>query len=250
MRHTRHPSISLALARSNSNLAGRLVQLQSCTDTLPASGNETTEPALRAPAPRAAHRCMGRRSAKRAAAAATDAASDGKKPKPPRVFRISATIVGPENVSPVPLVLDAATESKRAARQAEEAATITTQYLDTEEHRELFAKRFEAAVASACAKGGPVTLSKVITAMTKATGKVKITKRLKEKWCCDGFARDLWQISRHVPRQGLVAFPKGSSMPSEARAWRFSPSPAASRPPLAELPCEPSPSSSAGCVVC
>ena len=185
---------------------------------------------------------MARQSAKRPAAAATDAASDDKKQKQ-TVFSGSITVVAPEDVSPVTLVLDAVTESKRAARQAEDAAT---EVLHIKEPRgadsdavraasfELFATPFEAAVASACAKGGSVTLNEVITAMTKATGKVKIDKRLKLRFVRDGFKAGRWQISRLIPGKGQVPFPKGAPLDRQPLRWRFSPSPAA-RCPLADL---------------
>ena len=176
-----------------------------------------------------------RRAKRAAAAAATDAASDGKKSKPPRVFRISAKIVGPPNVSPLPLKLDATTESKRAARQAKEKATSKKYYTKKGEFPE-FAKPFEAALASAFAKeGGPVSLSHLITEMTNMTRCKPMfrAKSLKEKWCWDGFNEGRWDISRNVDGKGLVAFQKAPTMDKQFGHWRFSPSPAAR--PLADL---------------
>ena len=183
-------------------------------------------------------------------AAATDAAPDGKKSKHPG-FVMTLTVPAPENVSPVPLILDAGLESIRAARQAKDKATRVERfgYHDCDK----FATPFAAAIASASAeKGRPVTFTEVIIEMTNMTDcEPKFSPQtLKEKWCWDGFVEGRWQISRHVDGKGLVAFPKGSSMPATGvRLWRFSPSPAARCPP-AESSCEPSPSSSAGCVVC
>ena len=171
-----------------------------------------------------------RRAKRAAAAAATDAASDDKKQKR-RVFLISVTVLAPEDVSPVPLVFDAAVESRRASRQAKDKATRVEWYDYSDFVK--FATPFAAAIASASAKKGrPVTLGEVITEMTDMTDcepKFKGGKNLKEKWCWDGFARDLWQISRDVNGKGLVPFPKGSFI-SNNRKWRFSPSPAARRP--------------------
>ena len=184
-------------------------------------------------------------------AAATDAAPDGKKSKHPG-FVMALTVPAPENVSPVPLILDAGLESIRAARQAKDKATRVERY--GYHDCDKFATPFAAAIASASAeKGRPVTFTEVIIEMTNMTDcEPKFSPQtLKEKWCWDGFVEGRWQISRHVDGKGLVAFPKGSSMPATGvRLWRFSPSPAAHRPPLAESSCEPSPSSSAGCVVC
>ena len=185
-------------------------------------------------------------------AAATDAAPDGKKSKHPG-FVMTLTVPAPENVAPVPLILRHEEETKRAARQAKQKATSEEKYGKHDFYK--FAAPFAAAIASASAKKGrPVTFTEVITEMTNMTGcEPKFSpKTLKEKWCWDGFVEGRWQISRHVTGKGLVAFPKGATRPSGARAekhWKFSPSPAA-RPPLAESSCEPSPSSSAGCVVC
>jgi len=195
---------------------------------------------------------MARQSAKRVAAAATDAAPDGKKSKHPG-FVMTLTVPAPENVSPVPLILRPDQVTKREVRKAKAAATRVERY-DYYSDFAKFATPFAAAIASASAeKGRPVTLVEVITEMTNMTDcEPKFSPQtLKEKWCWDGFVEGRWQISRHVDGKGLVAFPKGSSMPATGvRLWRFSPSPAAHRPPLAESSCEPSPSSSAGCVVC
>ena len=167
--------------------------------------------------------------AKRVAAAATDAAPDGKKSKHPG-FVMTLTVPAPENVSPVPLILDAGLESIRAARQAKDKATRVERY--GYHDCDKFATPFAAAIASASAeKGRPVTFTEVIIEMTNMTDcEPKFSPQtLKEKWCWDGFARDLWQISRHVPRHGYVAYPKGASRPegSQLRKCRFSPSPAA-----------------------
>ena len=167
--------------------------------------------------------------AKRVAAAATDAAPDGKKSKHPG-FVMTLTVPAPENLSPVPLDLDAAHESMRAAQKAKQEAKRVEQYGRQDFAK--FATPFAAAIASASAeKGRPVSLNEVITEMTNMTDcEPKFSpKTLKEKWCWDGFARDLWQISRHVPRHGYVAYPKGASRPegSQLRKCRFSPSPAA-----------------------
>ena len=178
-----------------------------------------------------------------------DAAPDGKKSKHPG-FVMTLTVPAPENVSPVPLVLDARGESKHAARQAKQKATSEEVYGSHDFAK--FATPFAAAIASASAeKGRPVTLVEVISEMTNMMDCEPnfSDKSLKVKWCWDGFARELWQISRDVRSQGLVPFPKGSSMPSNQHKWRFSPSPAA-HGPLKELSCEPSSRQSAGCVVC
>ena len=161
-----------------------------------------------------------KRSAARAAAAAVDSDKASKKAAP-EVYKVSVEVIWPPNVSPQTAKLTAQHESKRSARQAKKEATSEKQY--GRENEEDFAKLFEATVASAFAKEGPVSLSKVITAMTKATGKVKITKRLKEKWCWDGFVEGRWQISRHVDGKGLVAFPKGAAMNKKHDNWKFSP---------------------------
>ena len=148
--------------------------------------------------------------------------------------------------------IDAKTESKRAARKAGENATSEEVYGSGDYDK--FATPFEAAVASAYAKWRrPVTLTEVITEMTKMTDcKHKIDKHSKSQFAWRGFARGRWQISRLLAGKGQVPFPKGSARPSgraDPLKWRFSPSPAA-RCPLVELSCEPSPRSSAGCVVC
>lgn len=177
---------------------------------------------------------MPKRPAAARRAAATDASSDDKKQKR-RVFIISAKIRGPPNVSPLPLKLDATTESKRAARQAKEKATSKKYYTKKGEFPE-FAKPFEAALASAFAKeGGPVSLSHLITEMTNMTRCKPMfrAKSLKEKWCWDGFNEGRWDISRNVDGKGLVAFQKAPTMDKQFGHWRFSPSPAAR--PLADL---------------
>ena len=176
------------------------------------------------------------RRAKRPAAAATDAASDDKKQKR-RGFVITSTAVAPADVSPVPLVFDAAVESRRASRQAKDKATRVEWYDYSDFVK--FATPFAAAIASASAKKGrPVTFTEVITEMTNMTDcEPKFSpKTLKEKWCWDGFVEGRWQISRHVTGKGLVAFPKGSPRTYGAGTgkWRFSPSPDA-RCPLADL---------------
>ena len=151
--------------------------------------------------------------------AATDAASDGKKPKP-RGFVISDTIPAPEDVSPV-LISAVNVEPKRALRKATAAATRVEKY--GRHDFDKFAKHFEAAVASAFAETrGPVSLTKVITEMTKTTGTPKIGKYYKELFIWRGYARGRWQISRYVPGQGQVAFPKGSS-DKHPNVWRFWP---------------------------
>ena len=97
-----------------------------------------------------------------------------------------------------------------------------------------------------------MSLFKVITAMTDTGREPKIGKQLKEQFAWRGFNEGRWVISRPIPGSGLVAFQKGSARPKESNAsytWKFSPSPAARHPP-AELSCEPSPRSDAGCVVC
>ena len=197
---------------------------------------------------------MARPRAKRVAAAATDAAPDGKRQKR-RGFVITFTAVAPADVSPVPLesILFPTEASKRAARQAKDAATEKLHIKkDSEEEFELFAKPFGAAVASACAEEGPVSMTKVITAIAETGCELNIAKSLLECFAWRGFKEGRWQISRLVARKGLVAYPTlGHARPcgQEVKKWRFSPSPAA-RCPLAELSCEPSPESRAGCVVC
>ena len=160
-----------------------------------------------------------------------DSDADAKKAKH-RVFRISVTVVAPEDVSPVTLVLDAATESKRALRQAKDAATNTLHINKPrgagtkEEYRklfELFAKPFGAAVASACAnEEGPVSMTKVITAIADTGCELKIGKDLKERFVWDGFKEGRWVISRYVKGDGQVAYPKGVK-PKFNRDWKFSP---------------------------
>ena len=183
--------------------------------------------------------------AKRVAAAATDAAPDGKKSKQ-RGFVMTLTVPAPENVTPVPLELVNQHKSKSAARKAKAAATRVERYGDRDFAK--FVTPFAAAIASASAeKGRPVSLNEAITEMTNMTDcEPKFCRKtLKEKWCWDGFARGRWQISR----LGRGQFAKGAPRDNTPGTWRLSPSPAARRP-LVELSCEPSPSSSAGCVVC
>ena len=190
------------------------------------------------------------RATKRVAATATDAAPDGKKSKQ-HGFVMTLTVPAPENVSPVPLILRPDQVTKREVRKAKAAATRVERY-DYSDFAK-FATPFAAAVASASAKKGrPVTLAVVITEMTNMTDcEPKFReKRLKEKWCWDGYAQDRWQISRPIPGKGLVLYPKGSwTWAHSPYPIYFSPSPAARRP-LAKLSCEPSSRPSAGCVVC
>ena len=160
-----------------------------------------------------------------------DSDADAKKAKH-RVFRISVTVVAPEDVSPVTLVLDAATESKRALRQAKDAATNTLHINKPrgagtkEEYRklfELFAKPFGAAVASACAnEEGPVSMTKVITAIADTGCELKIGKDLKERFVWDGFKAGWWEISSHVMGKGLVVL-KVSPKDKNPKRWKFSP---------------------------
>ena len=179
---------------------------------------------------------MAKRPKARSAAAGSDA--DAKKQKP-HVHVCTLAIMIPHDTAPESPKLSAARASQRAAQKADENATSETQYLTG--NSELFAKRFEAAVAAAAAKWRrPVTLNEVIIEMTDATGKVKIGTVLRDKLVWNGFKADRWQISRWFPRKkSQVAFPKGAARPSRSSDWRFSPS-----------SCEPSPRSSAGCVVC
>ena len=185
------------------------------------------------------------RRAKRPAAAATDAASDDKKQKR-RGFVITFTAVAPADVSPVPLVFDAAVESRRASQKAKAAATRVERYGYHDFAK--FATSFAAAIASASAKKGrPVTLTEAITEMremTKCEPKFKAGDKTKLNWCWGGFARGQWQISRNVRihrggsvfEEVLVPFPKGSSRNSKPSKWKFSPSPAA-HDPMVELSC-------------
>lgn len=162
-----------------------------------------------------------------------DAAPHDKKQKQ-TVFSISVTVVAPEDVSPVTLVLDAANESIRAAQQAKQKTTSVKEYRKEKDYPD-FAKKFEAAVASAFAKEEkrPVSLNRVITEMMDTGCEPKIRQLLKERWSWRGFKEDRWQISRHhVSVDDLVVFPKDAPASSQraARSWRFSPSPAARRP--------------------
>ena len=174
----------------------------------------------------------GRAKRAAAAAAATDTAPDGKKARP-LGFVITFTVLAPDDVSPVPLKLDARYEPIRAARKAKDKATSVKHY--RKENEKEFAKLFEAAVASAFAQAGePVLLSRAITEMTNMTDcEPKFEHgRLKEQWCWDGFVRGRWQISRHSG-SGVLPFPKESSRRSagKSRKWKFSPRPAARCPP-------------------
>ena len=184
---------------------------------------------------------------KRPTPSAAGSDADAKKTKP-RVHVSSHKIMIPPNTEPESPKLDAANESIRAARKADENATKTETYGEGDYDK--FAKPFEAAVASACARWRrPVTLNKVITEIAETGCKAKISKRLKLRFVWDGFKKGRWQISRDVPGQGLVLFPVASTWKSDPTTWKFSPSPAVHRP-LANLSCEPSPRSSAGCIVC
>ena len=179
-------------------------------------------------------------------AAASDA--DAKKQKP-RVHVSRHAIVIPPNTEPESPILSAGPASQRAARRADENATSEVTY--GEDDYDKFTGPFGTAVASAYAKWRrPVTLNEVITEIAETGCKVKIGKRSKERFAWDGFKESRWQISRvQFAGRDPVTYPKDTAMPSRARDWRFSPSPAARRP-LAKLSCEPSPRSSAGCVVC
>ena len=189
---------------------------------------------------------MAKRPQAGSAAAGSDA--DAKKAKPP-VHVCTLDIMIPFNTDPESPKLSAGPASKYAARNAEEAATEVLHIKDkSEESFELFATPFAAAVAAASTeKGRPVTMLEVTTAIAQTGCKLKISKRLKERFAWDGFKECRWQISREIPGYGLVAFPKGAQR--SAKDWRLSPSPAAPLP-LVELSCEPSPRSSTGCVVC
>ena len=159
------------------------------------------------------------------AAAGSDA--DAKKTKP---HVSSHKIMIPPNTEPESPKLSAGPASQRAARKADENAKSEEAYGQHDFGK--FAKRFEAAVASAYANWRrPVTLKEVITAMTDMTGKVKIAKTWKERFVWDGFKADRWEISRvQFAGRDPVAFPKDAARPSRARDLRFSPSPAARRP--------------------
>ena len=163
-----------------------------------------------------------KRSAARSAAAAVD--SDASKKQKPEVHRISFEVIWPRDTSPQLAKLDVQNESIRAARTAEAEATSEEAYGRHDFGK--FAKRFEAAVASAFAEeDGPVTLKAVFIKMTKATGKVKIGKDQKERFVWDGFNEGRWVISRYIRGDGQVAYPKGTR--PKFKDWRFSPSPAA-----------------------
>ena len=166
---------------------------------------------------------MAKRPQAGSAAAGSDA--DAKKAKPP-VHVCTLDIMIPFNTEPESPKLSAGPASKRAARNAEEAAT---EVLHIKNPRgvgseawaasfELFAKPFGAAVTSACAKlSRPVTLNEVITEIAETGCKLKISKALKERFAWDGFKECRWQISREVPGYGLVAFPKGAQRSARER---------------------------------
>ena len=180
------------------------------------------------------------------AAAGSDA--DAKKAKP-HVHVSSHKIMIPPNTEPESPKLTGPHASLRAGRRADENATSEI-YCTSIEHYPGFAKLFEAAVASACAKWHrPATLSEVITAIAETGCKVRIGKHKKNEFVWKGFKECRWQISRICANNLLVAFPKDAAMTSQSKSWRFSPSPAARRP-LAKLSCESPTRSSAGCVVC
>ena len=168
---------------------------------------------------------MPKRPQARSAAAGSDA--DAKKAKP-YVFMSSHAITIPPNTEPESPKLSATESTKRAARLANADATSEEPY-DWNDFGK-FAEPFEAAVASAFAEtGGPVSLTKVITKMTKMTRREpKIGDRMKKEFAWRGFLGGRWQISRSARRGGgLVAYPKGSTMPKDAKQLRFSPLPAA-----------------------
>jgi hypothetical protein len=149
--------------------------------------------------------------------AGTGSDADAKKHKP-REFIISVTVSGPENVSPVPLVLDGKNESRRALRQATQKATKVQPYGIKD--FDLFGKHFEAAVASAFAETRePVTLNEVITKMTKTTGAPKFkSKKLKKEFAWRGFARNRWVISRYV--YGSLTTSTARSLPVRRQGTR------------------------------
>ena len=159
----------------------------------------------------------------------------------------SHVITIPWNTEPESPKLTVQRASQRAAQKADENATSEVTYGEGDFAK--FAEPFAAAVASASTeKGRPVTMLEVITAIAETGCKLKIDKRLKERFVWNGFKAGRWQISRMNRAKGaLVPFPKGAHMDRHPGSWRFSPS---ARRPLAELSCEPSPRSSAGCVVC
>ena len=173
---------------------------------------------------------MAKRPKARSAAAGSDA--DAKKQKP-HVHVCTLAIMIPHDTAPESPKLSAARASQRAAQKADENATSETQYLTG--NSELFAKRFEAAVAAAAAKWRrPVTLNEVVIEMTDATGKVKIGKDQKERFVWDGFLEGRWEISRAVIRVGQVPYPKGAR--PKFKDWKFSPSPAVEQ---TDIPCPP-----------
>ena len=163
----------------------------------------------------------------RAAAAAVD--SNASKKQKPEVHSASLKVIWPPNVSPQTAKLSASGEARREARQAKQGATSEEAYGPHDYAK--FAEPFEAAVAAAFAKTGePVTLTAIINKMTKMTKCTpKICKTYKCGFAWDGFNEGRWQISRRVPPQGQVPFPKGSPRDKDGNAgtWRFSPSPAA-----------------------
>ena len=160
------------------------------------------------------------------AASAVDSDDASKKAKP-EVHEVSFKVVWPPNVSPqTAKLLNIGQESRRAARLATQKATSEEVYGQHDFGK--FAKRFEAAVASAFAEeGGPVSLRNVITAMIETGCSPNICKSLKHEFAWNGLAQGRWQISRRLPGKGQVPFPKGSARPSDPRVWRFSPSSAA-----------------------
>ena len=89
-----------------------------------------------------------KRSAARAAAAAVD--SEASKKQKPEVHEGSVKVIWPLDTSPQFAKLNAQNESIRAARQATQKATSEEVYGQHDFGK--FAKRFEAAVASAFAE--------------------------------------------------------------------------------------------------
>ena len=159
------------------------------------------------------------------AAAAVD--SDASKKPKPREHVIKVKVYWPPDVSERTATLSTGNESKRAARTAEAAATGTMHFRNNADYPR-FVGPFEAAVASALAsaraeKRGPVSLNDVTTAMMKVTNsKLKFEgKRLKNIFAWRGFKEGRWQITRDVPGQGQVAFPRGSPMDKNPPKWKF-----------------------------
>ena len=114
--------------------------------------------------------------------ARSDAAGDADAKKQKPCVHVSRhAIMIPPNTEPESPKLDAANESIRAARKADENATKTETYGEGDYDK--FAKPFEAAVASACAKWSrPVTLKEVITEIAETGCKLKIGKQLKDRF--------------------------------------------------------------------